>query len=54
MPLISLSEIAAGSTEGNTLQLLVDKFAPRYDADTRLYLQLQILRLMSGALKDTR
>ncbi len=47
--LITLSEIIArGKGEENSLQLLINKFAPIYDANLETYLQLQLLRMISG------
>lgn len=56
--LITLQEVAAqntgpeatGASEGpaNSLQLLVNHFAYRYDANLRGYVQLRLLRLISS------
>lgn len=59
MPLITLNDvISAYSTlsgsqpapQGNTLQLVVNRFAHRFDADLQTYSELQIMRILSGAV----
>lgn len=62
MPLIPLQEVIAlntspatlGSVEissTNSVQLVVNRFAHRFDADIRDYVELKITRVLSGALQ---
>lgn len=49
--LITLSDIIAKGGPGeNSLQLLINRFAPLYDNNLETYIQLQLLRLVSGAV----
>lgn len=63
MSLITLKEViqelatvsqtgSEGGPPPNSLQIFVNRFAGKYDTDVRSYIELQVLRLMSGSLLD--
>lgn len=56
MPLITLKSVIEKNTlpdtpTDNSLQLLVNRFAHKYDADIRSYIEVNLLRVMSGSIK---
>lgn len=58
MPLITLQDVMvqnsgpSAATPENSLQLLVNHFSYRYDANLRKYVELRLLRLISSPVSQ--